>query len=76
MLDFFRNHKRLMMFMLILVNLPGLGCVGLQGILGIFDESANDASVNGHKITRAEYDDAMRQRNSTAPVKCSVRSST
>jgi peptidyl-prolyl cis-trans isomerase D len=62
MLDFFRNHKRLMMFMLILVIVPGLGFVGIQGFRGFFDESANVASVNGHKITRAEYDDAMRQQ--------------
>jgi peptidyl-prolyl cis-trans isomerase D len=62
MLDFFRNHKRLMMFMLILVIVPGLGFVGIQGFRGFFDESANVASVNGHKITRAEYDDATRQQ--------------
>ncbi|WP_028213093.1 SurA N-terminal domain-containing protein [Paraburkholderia mimosarum] len=62
MLDFFRNHKRLMMFMLLLVVLPGLGFVGIQGFRGFFDESANVASVNGHKITRAEYDNAARQQ--------------
>jgi len=62
MLDFFRNHKRLMMFMLLLVVLPGLGFVGIQGFRGFFDESANVASVNGHKITRAEYDSAARQQ--------------
>src|ERR1700743_3200977 len=60
MLDFFRNHKRLMMFMLILVIVPGLGFVGIQGFRGFFDESANVASVNGHKITRAEFDNSMR----------------
>jgi peptidyl-prolyl cis-trans isomerase D len=62
MLDFFRNHKRLMMFMLILVIVPGLGFVGIQGFRGFFDESANVASVNGHKIARAEYDSAVRQQ--------------
>ena len=62
MLDFFSNHKRLMMFMLLLVVLPGLGFVGIQGFRGFFDESANVASVNGHKITRAEYDNAARQQ--------------
>ncbi|WP_028225035.1 SurA N-terminal domain-containing protein [Paraburkholderia ferrariae] len=62
MLDFFRNHKRLMMFMLLLVVLPGLGFVGIQGFRGFFDESANVASVNGHKITRVEYDGAARQQ--------------
>ncbi|MDQ7977524.1 SurA N-terminal domain-containing protein [Paraburkholderia sp. SARCC-3016] len=62
MLDFFRNHQRLMMFMLVLVILPGLGFVGIQGFRGFFDESANVASVNGHKITRAEYDNSMRMQ--------------
>ncbi|HEY3599138.1 MAG TPA: SurA N-terminal domain-containing protein [Paraburkholderia sp.] len=62
MLDFFRNHQRLMMFMLILVIVPGLGFVGIQGFRGFFDENANVASVNGHKITRAEYDNSMRQQ--------------
>jgi peptidyl-prolyl cis-trans isomerase D len=62
MLDFFRNHKRLMMMMLMLVILPGLGFVGIQGFRGFFDESANVASVNGHKITRADYDNAARQQ--------------
>jgi peptidyl-prolyl cis-trans isomerase D len=60
MLDFFRNHKRLMMFMLLLVVLPGLGFVGIQGFRGFFDESANVASVGGYKITRVQYDDAAR----------------
>ncbi|MEA3121298.1 MAG: peptidyl-prolyl cis-trans isomerase, partial [Paraburkholderia sp.] len=62
MLDFFRNHKRLMMFMLILVIVPGLGFVGIQGFRGFFDESANVASVNGHKIARADFDSSMRQQ--------------
>ncbi|WP_296654601.1 SurA N-terminal domain-containing protein [Paraburkholderia sp.] len=62
MLDFFRNHKRLMMFLLLLVVLPGLGFVGIQGFRGFFDESANVASVDGHDITRVEYDNAARQQ--------------
>lgn len=62
MLDFFRNHKRLMMLLLTLFILPGLGFVGIQGFRGFFDESANVASVNGHKITRVEYDNASRQQ--------------
>ncbi|MGN6234243.1 MAG: SurA N-terminal domain-containing protein [Trinickia sp.] len=62
MLDFFRNHQRLMMLMLVLVIVPGLGVLGIQGFRGFFDESANVASVNGHKITRVEFDDAMRQQ--------------
>lgn len=62
MLDFFRNHQRLMMLILVLVIVPGLGVLGIQGFRGFFDESANVASVNGHKITRTEFDGAMRQQ--------------
>lgn len=62
MLDFFRNHQRLMMALLILLIVPGLGIVGIQGFSNFFDESAYVASVNGHKITRAEYDSAFRQQ--------------
>jgi peptidyl-prolyl cis-trans isomerase D len=62
MLDFFRNHQRLMMFLLLLIVLPGLGIVGIQGFRGFFDESANVAEVNGHKITRAEFNNALRQQ--------------
>jgi peptidyl-prolyl cis-trans isomerase D len=62
MLDFFRNHQRLMMALLILIIVPGLGIVGIQGFSNFFDESAYVASVNGHKITRAEYESAFRQQ--------------
>ncbi len=62
MLDFFRNHQRLMMALLILIIVPGLGMVGVQGLTNYFDESAYVASVNGHKITRAEFDSAFRQQ--------------
>lgn len=62
MLDFFRNHQRLMMFLLLLIVLPGLGFVGVQGFRDFFDDSANVASVDGHKITRAEFDGAYRQQ--------------
>jgi peptidyl-prolyl cis-trans isomerase D len=62
MLDFFRNHQRLMMALLILIVVPGLGIVGIQGFSSFFDENANVASVNGHKIPRADFDNAMRQQ--------------
>ncbi|SAL44691.1 SurA N-terminal domain-containing protein [Caballeronia humi] len=62
MLDFFRNHQRLMMALLILIVVPGLGIVGVQGFSSFFDDSAYVASVNGHKISRVEYDNALRQQ--------------
>jgi len=62
MLDFFRNHQRLMMALLILIVVPGLGIVGVQGFSSFFDENAYVASVNGNKISRADYDNALRQQ--------------
>jgi peptidyl-prolyl cis-trans isomerase D len=60
MLDFIRNHKRLMQVFLALFIVPGLGLVGIQGFRGFFDNSGNVASVNGHKITLQEFDGAQR----------------
>jgi peptidyl-prolyl cis-trans isomerase D len=51
-----------MMALLILIVVPGLGMVGIQGFSNYFDESSYVASVNGHKITRAEFDSAFRQQ--------------
>ncbi|CAB3799750.1 SurA N-terminal domain-containing protein [Pararobbsia alpina] len=62
MLDFIRNHKRLMQVFLALFIVPGLGLVGIQGFRGFFDNSGNVASVNGHKITLQEFDGAQRQQ--------------
>ncbi|MDR6502394.1 peptidyl-prolyl cis-trans isomerase D [Burkholderia ambifaria] len=50
------------MALLLLIVLPGLGFVGIQGFRGFFDDSANAAAVNGHKITRVEFDGAFRQQ--------------
>jgi peptidyl-prolyl cis-trans isomerase D len=62
MLDFIRNHKRLMQVFLALFIVPGLGLVGIQGFRGFFDNSGNVASVNGHKVTLQEFDSAQRQQ--------------
>jgi peptidyl-prolyl cis-trans isomerase D len=62
MLDFFRNHKRAMMVLLVLLIVPGLGFVGIEGFRGMFDNTANVATVNGQKITRVQFDDAMRDQ--------------
>lgn len=62
MFDLIRNHKRLMMIILALLIVPGLGLVGVQGLRGMFDESANVASVNGEKIPQQAFDAAMRSQ--------------
>lgn len=62
MFNLIRNHKRLMMIILALLIVPGLGLVGVQGLRGMFDESANVASVNGEKISQQAFDAAMRSQ--------------
>ena len=62
MLDLFRKHNRIAQFLLLLVILPGLGFVGIAGFRGLFDDSANVASVDGQKIPRQVYDAAVRDQ--------------
>src|SRR5471032_1671763 len=62
MFDFIRNHQRWALAILALFILPGLGLVGIQGFRGFFDDDANVASVNGHKISRQDYDSAVRDQ--------------
>jgi peptidyl-prolyl cis-trans isomerase D len=60
MLDFIRTHKRWTLILLVLFIVPGLGFVGIQGLHGLFDKSANIASVAGSKITLKEYEAALQ----------------
>ncbi len=62
MLDFFRNHKRLMQILLGLLIVPSLGLVGAQGLRGFFDSRATVAKVNGRPIARQEYEAAVHDR--------------
>lgn len=62
MLEFFRTHKRFMQIFLALFILPGLALVGIQGFRGFFDHSAIIARVNGHDITRQEYERALHRQ--------------
>lgn len=59
MFDFIRNHQRWALAILALFILPGLGLIGIRGS-GFFDQNANVASVNGHKISAQEFDAAER----------------
>jgi len=61
MFDFIRNHQRWALAILALFILPGLGLIGIRGS-GFFDQNANVASVNGHKISSQEFDTAVRSQ--------------
>lgn len=61
MLDFIRNHKRLMLICLALFIVPGLTLVGIQGFHGWFSQGENVARVNDQFIHQQEYSAALRE---------------
>jgi peptidyl-prolyl cis-trans isomerase D len=61
MFDFVRKHNRLFQFILLILILPAFVLVGLEGYTSFMDGSnAGVASVDGRKITQAEWDAAHR----------------
>ena len=63
MFDFFRKHTRILQFLLVLVIFPSFVFVGIQGYSGFNnDQNAIVATVDGHKITRPEWDNAQRDQ--------------
>lgn len=63
MFDFVRKHTRLFQFILLVLILPSFAFVGMQGYTSMMDgANAGVASVNGRKITQAEWDAAQRDQ--------------
>lgn len=63
MFDFVRQHNRLFQFILLLLILPSFAFVGMQGYTSLMDgANAGVASVDGRKITQAEWDAAHREQ--------------
>ncbi len=63
MFDFIRNHTRLTLGFLLLLIIPSFVFFGVQGYSRFTDGSSTAvAKVDGHTITRAEWD-AAHQRN-------------
>jgi len=63
MFDFVRQHIRLFQFILLILILPSFAFVGMQGYTSMMDgANAGVASVNGRKITQAEWDASLRQQ--------------
>ncbi len=63
MFEFVRKHTRLFQFILLILILPSFALVGMQGYTSFMDGSnAGVATVDGHKITQAEWDVAHRDQ--------------
>ncbi len=63
MFDFIRNHSRVLFFVMVLLIFPSFVFFGLQGYTQ-FNEASGMAvaTVDGQKITRAEWDAAHRRQ--------------
>lgn len=62
MLDYIRNHRRLMQFVLLLFIVPSFAFFGLEGYNRMSNEGDEVASVDGEPITRQELDQAMHEQ--------------
>ncbi|MCU7369734.1 SurA N-terminal domain-containing protein [Paucibacter sp. O1-1] len=63
MFEFVRKHNRLFQFILLILIVPAFVLVGLEGYSSFMDGSnAGVASVNGRKITQAEWDATHREQ--------------
>lgn len=63
MFEFVRTHNRLLFFVLVLLIFPSFVFFGVQGYSQFNEESAKAvARVDGHKITRAEWDAEHRRQ--------------
>jgi len=63
MFEFVRAHTRLFQFILLLLILPSFAFVGMQGYTSMMGgANAGVASVDGRKITQAEWDVAQREQ--------------
>ncbi|MDN3920289.1 SurA N-terminal domain-containing protein [Roseateles violae] len=63
MFDFVRKHTRLFQFILLILILPSFALVGMQGYTSFMDgANSGVASVDGRKITQAEWDAAHRDQ--------------
>jgi peptidyl-prolyl cis-trans isomerase D len=77
MFDFVRSHNRVLQVLLGIVIIPTFGFVGLQSYTSMNDDaSVALASIDGHDVTRADFDaqhrkdiDQIRARNPQVDLK-------
>ncbi|MFX1678743.1 peptidylprolyl isomerase [Mitsuaria sp. CC2] len=61
MFDFVRKHTRLFQFILLILIVPSFVLVGVEGYSRFMDGgNATVATVDGHKITQSEWDQAQK----------------
>ncbi len=62
MFELIRNHKRWMLFLVLILILPSFVFFGIEGYSRFMESDQPVATVAGEPITRAEYDAAQRQQ--------------
>ena len=63
MFEFVRAHTRLFLFILLLLILPSFAFIGMEGYTSMMGgANAGVASVDGRKITQAEWEAAQREQ--------------
>lgn len=62
MFDLVRNHKRWMLFLVLILILPSFVFFGIEGYARFMDGEQAMAKVAGGSVTRAEYDAARRNQ--------------
>ncbi|MDR2154161.1 MAG: SurA N-terminal domain-containing protein [Burkholderiaceae bacterium] len=61
MFDFIRHHTKIIMAVLVLLIFPSFVLFGIEGYARFNEGAGTVASVDGRKITQAEWDEAHRQ---------------
>lgn len=61
MFDSIRNHKKYLMGFLLILIIPGFVLFGVQGFTDFRNRSEAVATVDGHDITRVEWDKAHQE---------------
>src|SRR5690606_40950216 len=62
MFDLVRNHKRWMLFLVLILILPSFVFFGIEGYTRFMEGDQALAKVDGASVTRAEYDAARRNQ--------------
>src|SRR5690625_4570013 len=62
MFDLIRNHKRWMLFLVLVLILPSFVFFGIEGYSRFLESDQPVARVAGETISRAQYDAARRQQ--------------
>ncbi len=62
MFDSIRKHQRLLQFLLLILIFPAFAFFGVSGYQSFMSDGDGVATVNGTKISRQQFDQAMREQ--------------